>query len=68
MEKVREVNREVAGLESVGRLHFLDAGARFLGPDGEIQSACVPDRLHLVRPGYEIWALALEPLLAPILS
>lgn len=46
---------------------FLDIGPRFLDPQGDLRLDLLPDRCHPNTAGYEIWAAALEPLLAPLL-
>lgn len=48
---------------------WLDMGARFLGGDGEIKPGLMmPDKLHPIQSGYEIWLDALGPLVDRLLE
>jgi len=61
--QVTEINRELARLHDGKHVCFLDIGARFLDPDGEIPRDVMPDLLHPSEKGYQIWADAIrEPL------
>ncbi len=62
------VNRSLRRLEDGARVRFLDFGAKLLGPDGELLASHVPDGLHLVGPGYQVWAEAMGPLLSEMMS
>ena len=44
-------------------IFWCDFSDRFLNPDGTLSSAMMPDYLHPVAPGYEIWAAAVKPFL-----
>lgn len=61
---VNEVNHNISALAADPRIHFLDIGASFLQPDGQISKEIMPDFLHLSEQGYQIWASELSPLLA----
>jgi lysophospholipase L1-like esterase len=62
-DHVAAVNKELAALDDGGRVRFLDFGARYLLPDGSISPEVMPDGLHPARPGYQIWADEMKPLL-----
>jgi lysophospholipase L1-like esterase len=62
-EAIHAANNELAKLDDGLSIRFLDIGPKFFGPDGRIPSAIMPDQLHLVAPGYQIWAEAMQPLL-----
>ena len=49
-------------------IFYLDIGKKFLQADGTISKEIMPDYLHLSPAGYEIWAKAIEPKLAKLMS
>jgi lysophospholipase L1-like esterase len=66
---VRAINEGIAKLEDGSTVRFLDLGAQFLQPDGELrQELFKDDRLHLAARGYKVWADALDPALAEALK
>jgi lysophospholipase L1-like esterase len=66
--QVRTVNAALAQLEDGPSVHFLDLGAHFLQPDGEIRKEAMPDLLHPSEKGYAIWAEAMQAPLAELLK
>jgi beta-glucosidase len=66
MRRIQAINREVAALDggTGGMVRFLDIGKTFLDADGKIPRDIMPDQLHLSPKGYDLWARAMEPLLA----
>jgi lysophospholipase L1-like esterase len=68
LEAIRLANSELAKLDDGKMVRFLDLGPRFLGPDGRIPEAIMPDQLHLSPAGYRIWAEAMQPLLAAMMQ
>lgn len=63
--KVRAINEGIAKLADGSGVRFLDLGAQFLQPDGELKPELYKDdRLHLGAAGYKVWADALDPALA----
>ncbi|MYN06788.1 GDSL-type esterase/lipase family protein [Pseudoduganella aquatica] len=63
MATIAAVNRELATLDDGKTIRFLDIGAVFLGQDGHIPHTIMPDQLHPVAAGYQLWADAMQPLL-----
>ena len=49
-------------------VRYLDLSDKFLQPDGTISKEIMPDYLHLSKKGYEIWADAMDPLLAEMIE
>ncbi len=67
-EKVTAVNSTIAKSADGQAVRFLDIGDRLLEDDGRISQEIMPDFLHLSPAGYEIWAKAIEPVLAEMLG
>jgi lysophospholipase L1-like esterase len=67
-KKIGELNAQIAGLGDRKTVHYLDIGAKFLAADGTLSKDVMPDFLHLSEKGYQIWADAMEPALAPLLK
>jgi lysophospholipase L1-like esterase len=63
MEIINEANLELSKLENGDLIRFLDIGPLFLRSDGNINTSYLPDQLHLIEPGYKIWAEAMKNLL-----
>ncbi|MFZ6029018.1 MAG: GDSL-type esterase/lipase family protein [Chloroflexota bacterium] len=63
MDVIRVANTELAKLDDGETIRFLDIGASFIGADGELVSAYMPDGLHLVEAGYLVWGDAMKGLL-----
>jgi beta-glucosidase len=66
--KLAQVNQVLAKLDDGKMVRFLDIGPQLLESNGEISNRIMPDALHLSEAGYEIWAAAMEPLLAEMLK
>jgi lysophospholipase L1-like esterase len=66
--KAAAVNALIAPLADGTRVRWLDAGPGFLGADGTIAGALMPDGLHPSAAGYDVWATALRPVLLDALS
>lgn len=49
-------------------VHFADIGAAFLSPNGGVSPDTMPDRLHPNEKGYQLWAQAMQPLLAGLIQ
>ena len=67
MAVIHAANAELAQLDDGKNVRFLDLGAVFLGQDGKIPFALMPDQLHPTAAGYELWAEAMQPLLTEML-
>jgi lysophospholipase L1-like esterase len=69
--RIARLNRLLARIPSYGydgKVRYLDIGERFLGANGEIPRALMPDLVHPSDDGYAIWATALKPYLARVLE
>jgi lysophospholipase L1-like esterase len=66
--KAIAVNALIAPLADGVHVRWLDAGQGFVGADGTIPGALMPDGLHPSAAGYDVWATALRPLLLDALS
>lgn len=60
------INQMIRRFADDDRVHYLEIGDQFLEPDGTISPDIMPDRLHLSKKGYELWAQALEPKLVEL--
>ena len=60
-EKFKNVNERIAKLADGKTVTFLDLTAKFLNPDGKLNTEALPDLVHLGPKGFEIWAEAIEP-------
>jgi lysophospholipase L1-like esterase len=67
MAIINAVNPQLATLDDGAHVRYLDFGAKFLGPDGKIPDAIMSDHLHPTAAGYQIWADAMQPLLAEMM-
>jgi beta-glucosidase len=67
--KVNEAaNERIAKFADGQNVFYLDIGPKFLGPDGTLSPAIMPDFLHPNAKGYEIWASSIEPTVAKLLG
>jgi beta-glucosidase len=62
-EKIKTVNEGLAKLDDGNKTRYLDFGAKFLDPMGNLPKDIMPDALHPNHAGYVIWADAMQPLL-----
>jgi lysophospholipase L1-like esterase len=60
---ISQINAIISKLHDGNRVHYLDIGAKFLDPAGNIPTDVMSDALHPSAKGYEIWA---EAVIAPI--
>ncbi len=65
---INAVNAELAKLDDGKNVRFLDIAPVFLGQDGKIPFALMPDQLHPVAAGYQLWADAMKPLLTQMMK
>ncbi len=57
-QTIREINSTISKLDDGDKVHYLDIGAKFLNPAGNIPADVMSDSLHPSTKGYEIWAEA----------
>lgn len=63
LKSIIAINRELQKLEGLGYVQFLDIGDKFKECGGKVNRTLIPDGLHLVEPGYEIWGESLLPFI-----
>jgi beta-glucosidase len=68
MAIINAINKELAKLDDGKMVRYLDLGPKFTGADGKIPNDVMPDQLHPNAKGYQIWAEAMQPLLAEMLK
>lgn len=66
-ELMQKANTLIAPLADGRSIYFLDVAAKFQR-EGDLWSLLQRDQLHLTRQAYEVWAAALDPLLAQLLA
>jgi lysophospholipase L1-like esterase len=67
-EKIAKANKIAAKIADGKMIHYLDIGPKFLESDKSISKEIMPDFLHLTPKGYEIWAKAIEPMVAKLMG
>ncbi|MFP4502817.1 MAG: family 16 glycoside hydrolase [Candidatus Hydrogenedentota bacterium] len=67
-EKLEQANEQMAMLADWEYVHYLDIGYAFLDEEGEVPKSIMPDLLHPNELGYQLWAKAMEPVLANLLG
>ena len=68
MEIINGINAELAKLDDGQNVRFLDINAVFVGQDGKIPFAIMPDQLHPNAAGYQLWAEAMQPMLTAMMK
>jgi lysophospholipase L1-like esterase len=67
--EVSETNALISRLANGSQVQFLDIDRAFLEPDGQLRSGFyMPDNLHILGPGYQVWAGALQDTLVDMLG
>lgn len=67
--RVRTINGIIAKLDDGKRVRFIDVGDRFVTAPGKvIPKLYHQDQLHLVKQGYETWAMAIKPLFDELMT
>jgi lysophospholipase L1-like esterase len=67
-EKTNAINAISAKLDDKRMIRYLDIGPKFLDAEGKLLGNVLSDAVHLTRKGYEIWAEAMNPLLAEMMK
>ncbi len=62
-ERIKGINKIIAGYADGKKVLFLDFGEKFLQPDGTLSPEIMPDFLHPNGNGYRIWAEAIQPVI-----
>jgi lysophospholipase L1-like esterase len=69
LRKVNEqVNEQIKKLDDGKNVRYFELWNQFLDKDGNLTKEIMPDRLHPNQKGYEIWADAMDPLLAEMMG
>jgi lysophospholipase L1-like esterase len=67
--RLKHINEIIAKLDDGGKtVRFLDIGAKFLDANGDIPVDIMPDALHPNSKGYQIWADAVQPVVAAMME
>jgi len=62
--KIQAINQIISKLGDDKRVIYIDFGDKFLEPDGTMSKEVMPDFLHPSPKGYQIWADAIQPIIA----
>lgn len=68
MDVINATNKLLAYPANHEAMYFLDMGTSLLKPDGEIDANLMPDKTHLIEPGYRIWGDALSGILKEVID
>jgi lysophospholipase L1-like esterase len=68
MPVIRAINRRIERLADGMQVRYLDISPQLLDPRGRLREGMMGDGLHLVQPGYQVWADALAPVLTELLG
>ena len=69
LDEIKLINEGIATLaEGDEDVHYININDELAGSDGTLKPEVTNDGLHLVGPGYDIWAAAMEPLLTELLG
>lgn len=66
--KLQSINSQLKKLDDGGKTRYLEIWNEFLSPDGTLSREIMPDALHPNARGYEIWANAMNPVLAEMMK
>ncbi|HWB54065.1 MAG TPA: GDSL-type esterase/lipase family protein [Tepidisphaeraceae bacterium] len=61
--QIKTINSIISKLDDGNKTRYLDIGNIFLGPDGDIPTENMPDKLHPSPKGYDLWYAAMKPTL-----
>lgn len=65
---IQKINDRLKALAETKKCRFLDINDQLADSSGRLLPGISTDGLHLDKPGYEIWARALKPMLEEILG
>jgi len=65
---IEAANVQLAKLDDGKNVRFVDINHVFVGQDGKIPFALMPDQLHPNAAGYQLWAEALMPTLTALMK
>jgi GH35 family endo-1,4-beta-xylanase/lysophospholipase L1-like esterase len=65
---IKKINERIETLADGKRVRFLNINDRLADSSGRLLPGISSDGLHLEKPGYEIWAEALKPILEELLG
>lgn len=63
-----EVNKRLERLVDNEHVFSINVNSKLLQPDGSLSWEIMPDMLHPSAKGYEIWAAAMEPVVAKLMG
>jgi lysophospholipase L1-like esterase len=66
--QIKELNYHLSHVADGNDVFYMDIGDRFLAPDGTLTREVMADGLHPTLRGYEIWAAAIGPKVAELMS
>jgi lysophospholipase L1-like esterase len=66
--KLLEVNKQIAKLDSIRKVTYLDISKAFLNDEGILTKEIMPDLLHPQAKGYSIWADEIETAVTKLLG
>jgi lysophospholipase L1-like esterase len=65
---IDKVNDRLAKLADGKKVRFLNINDKLADRDGKLLEGMSPDRLHLSKKGYQVWADALKPIFTELLG
>ncbi len=67
-DKISAVNEKIETIADATMIRYANIADAFLEKDGSISREIMPDTLHLSPKGYQLWAKAIEPIVAEMLE
>ena len=65
---INRINENLARFADGKTIRFLNINDRLADADGTLHDGMSPDKLHLLVPGYQVWADALKPIFTELLG
>lgn len=65
---IKKINERLATLADGKRIRFMNINDKLSDSNGNLLPGYSPDGLHLLEPGYEVWAAALKPVFTELLG